>query len=675
MRLRWIAWILCTILLTLLYYVYGQYAPEFNAHGRIRAGLGVIAGIIGIGMIFILPKVSLRVSILLILFSSLCVRLAVLPAAASDDVNRYLWEGKLYAQGISPFEEVAAHEIYTEQRDSYWELMNHRDKPTAYPPLSLHSFALINAFSYSPMSYKVAFLLADLFLVALILALLHHYKRPLEWAVIYALSPIPILSFAAEGHFDVLMTLFLVASVFAYSKKWFVICGAAFGIAVAMKIMVVIAAPMLLLRTGFKGMLAATICCLAPFLLHFEDTLQMIHGLVTFGSTNNFNGLFNQFFDDIIGLDSQIANRICGGLFVLSWSLGFWYTIRDRLWLSLMFCLGGLILFAPIMHFWYLTWLLPFIALRPSLPWICYSVTTPLYFLVHAHYIDTGYWELPQWAKWMFHLPFVITSLMLLPSVYRSFFHQLKKDVLLSSETTQGWSVIIPTVSVHSGIIQLIEELGQQEVVPDEVIIVSPEGSEQPQLESEHFKLTSLSAGQGRGAQIKSGVEAASYPWCLVLHAGNTLPKDSFKRINLALERNSHVIGGSLGQRFDQPRLALCFIEALNDFRAGLLKTSFGDQNQFFNRDVALTQAILTDQPLMEDVEMSDRLWQRGETLHLAHESQVSAKKWKRSHFWKRFFSIVKFYLLYRALFFSRVQRANLSKRFYREYYKQAEAK
>ena len=124
-------------------------------------------------MIFCLPKVSLRVSILLILLSSLCVRLAVLPASASDDVNRYLWEGKLYAQGISPFEQVAAHEIYAEHRDAYWEKMNHRDKPTAYPPLSLHSFSLINAFSYSPMSYKVAFLLADLFLIALILSLIH----------------------------------------------------------------------------------------------------------------------------------------------------------------------------------------------------------------------------------------------------------------------------------------------------------------------------------------------------------------------------------------------------------------------------------------------------------------------------------------------------------------------
>jgi len=109
----------------------------------------------------------------------------------------------------------------------------------------------------------------------------------------------------------------------------------------------------------------------------------------------------------------------------------------------------------------------------------------------------------------------------------------------------------------------------------------------------------------------------------------------------------------------------------MNDFRATLLNTSFGDQNQFFHRQTALDKHILTDQPLMEDVEMSDRLSQQGEILHLAHESTVSAEKWKKSNFWKRFFTIVGFYLKYRLLFFSREKRNHLSKDFYVTYYPQ----
>lgn len=649
---------------------------DFFTHGQQRATLGVIAGLIGLGMTFCLPKLSPRLTIALILLTSLAVRLAVLPSAASDDVNRYLWEGKLYAQGISPFEQVAEHEIYEPYRDDFWEEMNHKNKMTAYPPLSLHAFAVINWFSYSPMSYKCAFLIVDLFLIALILALLHHYHRPLEWSIIYALSPIPVLAFAAEGHFDVLMVFFLVASVLAYSKKCFVICGAAFGLAVATKIMVIIAAPMILLRTGIKGMTAAALFCLIPFLLHFDDTLQMFNGLIHFGSTNNFNGLFNQFFDDVIGLEPSVANRICGILFVVSWFVSFAFSLRDRLWLSLIFCLGGLILFAPIMHFWYLTWILPFVAIRPSLPWLTLSITTPLYFLVHSHYLSTGFWGLPLWAKWFFYLPFVIISILLLPSAIRSLSNQLRRKVNQPEDTQPlSWSVIIPAMRITNDLSKQISALALQSPAPDEVVVVTPDDSNDQVLESSCFKISTLIAKQGRGHQIKLGVEAASEQWCLVLHAGSELADGTFNKLNHALVKDGGIIGGSLGQRFDRSSIALFFIEFLNDFRASLLKTSFGDQNQFFKRSCVLDNHLLTDQPLMEDVELSDRLYKHGETIHLAYEGEVSAKKWNSTGFWSRFTKITFFYLCYRLLFFSPAKRVTLSKKFYQSYYQQAAAK
>jgi len=115
--------------------------------------------------------------------------------------------------------------------------------------------------------------------------------------------------------------------------------------------------------------------------------------------------------------------------------------------------------------------------------------------------------------------------------------------------------------------------------------------------------------------------------------------------------------------------MKLLLIEAMNEFRATLLHTSFGDQNQFFHRETALKNNILTDQPLMEDVEMSDRLSKLGETLHLAQESSVSAEKWKSDTFWKRFFTIIGFYARYRMFFYSKIKRADLSKSFYKKYY------
>lgn len=415
LKKRWVIWIGLSVLLIVLYYYYGQVTHEFFRNGITRAKIGVAAGITGIAMVFSFPKLTDKKAALTILIIALALRIAVLPTAPSDDVNRYLWEGKLYSQGVSPYTQAAEHEIYLDHRDAYWEDMNHKDKITAYPPLALHFFQIINSFSYSPMAYKIAFLIVDWLLICLLLLILHQYKKPLHWALFYALSPISVIAFAAEAHFDVIMVLFLVLATLAYSKKWFILCGAAMGLAVATKIMVVIAAPMILLKTGKKGMITAAIVCALPFLIHFDDSLQMVNGLVNFGSKNNFNGSFNQFIDDIIGTSPKLASNICLGGFAISWMIGLWLSLKDRLWMSLTFSLGGLIIFAPIVHFWYFSWFLPFIALRPSAAWVSFSVSAPLYFLVHSEYLDTGNWELPVWARWVFWLPFFIITVIELP--------------------------------------------------------------------------------------------------------------------------------------------------------------------------------------------------------------------------------------------------------------------
>jgi len=378
--------------------------------------------------------------------------------------------------------------------------MNHRDKYTAYPPLSMHFFSLINSFSYSYMSYKVAFMIIDLFLIAVLLATLHQLRRPLHWALFYALSPISILAFSGEGHFDVIMVFFIALSVFAFSKKWFILCGAAMGLAVASKLMVAILAPIILIKTGARGIIAAAIACFLPFLLHYEDSVHMLNGLISFGAKNNFNGLFNQICVDIIGIDKPIATKICGGLFVVSWFVAFAFALRNRLWPSIYFSLGGLLLFSPIIHFWYLTWILPFIALRPSLPWITFSVTMPLYFIVHSNYGRTGHWELPIWAEIMFYLPFVLFSIINLPQFILSSLRQLKQTGLpLSENTPPTWSVIIPVFKIDQHLQKVIQNLETQTILPQEIVITSANPDEDLEISSEKITIKTTHSPIGRG--------------------------------------------------------------------------------------------------------------------------------------------------------------------------------
>ena len=625
-------------------------------------------------MVFTFPKLCPKQSIIWIMAIAAASRIAVFPTSASDDINRYLWEGKLYAQGVSPYTNVGSHESYVKYRDHYYEGMNHKGTPTAYPPLALHCFGLINKLGYSPTSYKFVFFLLDLLLIAVILALLRHYQRPIQWALLYALSPISILAFTAEAHFDVVMVLFLMLSILAMAKKWIIPCGIAVGLAISVKIMAAVAAPIILLKTGVKGIATGIITCLIPIVIHYQDSLDMMRGLYNFGSKFRFNGPANDFIVNTFGTTQDFAGTICTVLFFISWGIGFWLCVKNKFWASINFCLGGLIFFAPIIHFWYLTWLLPFIAIRPSLPWVTLSLTMPLYFTVWTQFEETANWGMPTWARIMFWLPFIIACVMHLPRHIISLYHSFTGPISHRAKETPSWSVVIPSLKIDERLKKLIHKLEQQTIVPDEVVIVcSTEMNEGAELKSESFSIKVIQAPMGRGIQIKTGVETVEKEWCLVLHADNDLQRNTFEKVNSAILANQDIVGGSLGQRFDRSAPGLLLIESMNDFRASLLQTSFGDQNQFFHTKTAVNNGVLTDQPLMEDIEMSDRLRLHGETLHLAHESTVSAEKWKKKTYWSRFFTIIGFYAKYRSLFYSAEKRAELSKNFYKKYYPQAD--
>lgn len=70
--------------------------------------------------------------------------------------------------------------------------------------------------------------------------------------------------------------------------------------------------------------------------------------------------------------------------------------------------IGLLLLLAPTFHFWYLTWMLPFLALFPNRAWILLTGTIMLSQEVLVGYSLNGVWEEKGWIKLMEFLPFYL---------------------------------------------------------------------------------------------------------------------------------------------------------------------------------------------------------------------------------------------------------------------------
>ena len=280
-----------------------------------------------------------------------------------------------------------------------------------------------------------------------------------------------------------------------------------------------------------------------------------------------------------------------------------------------------------------------------------------------------GPWALPLWAKWAFWIPFFTFFI----AENKSFFSRLKfiwqSD---GSGREVDFSVVIPTYNPGENLQKAVDSVLAQGIQARDFVFAdasSTDGALEA-LNAGDVPVSTVTSELGRGGQIKAGVEAAKGNWVVILHSDVILPADAFQTISEAIEKNVSLIGGSLGQRFTNQSPGLFLIENMNEFRAVLMGTSFGDQTQFFHRETALQKEVLTDQPLMEDVEMSDRLGLVGDVVYLGHEAKVSAQKWIKGNFWKRFFTIIEFCVHYRLLAFSRQRRSELSKKFYDRYYR-----
>ena len=665
MNARMIAWLVVTCLAGCACLAYGQVASSFDAASWWRVVLPAAMGLAGLLMVFLSPKVeALRQDVLIIWIPAVLLRLLLLPAAPSDDVNRYLWEGNLVRDGISPYRHTADAAEWGAFRDQYWEAMNHKDKPTAYPPLSELTFGFIGFFGYSPLTYKLAFILADLITLGAVLALLRRRGMNPAFAGFYAFSPVVLLSFAAEAHFDILMLAPLVWALWMYETgrtRWAVALA---SIASGIKWATLPLLPFFAGRRLVSGALVAAIVLALPALFFWQTLPQLFDGLFQFGSTRSFNGPVYDLLHLGLNLPRSVSTALAGLLFlaVLAWR----WLWRDRgeLDAHVLWVLGALVVLSPTVHFWYLAWLMPFVALRPSLPWLSFSLTAGVYFFVWVN----PWWGLELWQKLVFWAPFFVACIYELWSTRG----RVLRPNLRESGASDSVAVVIPTLNAASDLPRALAKLKRQTMAVDEVILAdagSTDGTKEL-AERSGLPVRVLESEKGRGQQIAAGIEAATAEWVIVLHADCELATDAVAHLQAAASANRSMMGGAFGQRFEGNAAELLPIEVLNDARSLLTRTAFGDQVQFFHRDSALKHELMPKQPLMEDVESSWRLRESGEFVFLGQPCRASRSKWRPEVWLARFRLVMGLVSRYRwARLKGREAASDLSFKLYDEYY------
>ncbi len=645
---QWCRWAICLLALAVLALAADWYAsfPDLQAQGLVRIVLWLVFFVCGLVVTFTFPnRLAVPAQITLIFVLALVPRYFLLPAAPTNDINRYLWEGMLLRSGISPYAQTADSPEMEPYRDQFWPEINHKNRTTVYPPLVEYVFAAVGYFSYTTTALKITFILADLATLALLLILLQRHRAPPRWALLYALNPISLISVAAEAHFDALFVLALIAFLLAAETKRLGWAWVLLGIAIQLKLVAILLIPVLGFALGWKKWWGGALALILPGLPFVLDVPTVLGGIWEFGGRSDFNSSILTLLNALTG--NQTASAIICGLLLLGilWlACTLPLTFAQRCFLAL----GGLLCFSSVIHFWYLLWVLPFVALMPSVAWLYLTATMSLYLLTWYHNELGQGWLLPAWAQAVIWIPFYLLLFLERRQFLLRWWRGKKRAAAsICFPQVETVSILIPTYNAAEQFESLATNLAALHPAPKEILIVDG-GSQDATTQltrDEGWHL--IHATGGRGGQLRAGFDHTTGDVVMVLHADCTIPTDALRHIVDTLNTNQQSPGGCLGQRFDSPAPQLLLIEALNEWRATLHGTSFGDQVQFFRRSAAEQFAEFPDPPLMEDVELSIQLNRLGRPLYLGKEDVVSADKWRRHDFGSRFGQVVSFMLRY----------------------------
>ncbi len=304
----------------------------------------------------------------------------------SDDMYRYIWDGRVQAAGLSPYAyppgapEVAG---LHPPADPIWPHINRKGAVTIYPPgAELFYAAVYGAHPDSVFVTKAVLVGVDLANCLVLLLLLQRLGLSPLRTLIYAWAPLPIIEFGGSGHIEtlgILLTLLgLLVGVVAVQGAAAggrragpaLLAGAALAGAVLVKLI-----PLLLLaawarRFGLKvlawcvglvgaitlGYLVAYGGHVSPFLVTYlrdESGNAPLYYALRYGIA------------PLIGLsDGLIRLALFVGLAGTALAVALWRE-RDRYhFIGKSFILvAAYLLFTPNAQQWYGTWLLAFVPL------------------------------------------------------------------------------------------------------------------------------------------------------------------------------------------------------------------------------------------------------------------------------------------------------------------------
>lgn len=354
-------------------------------------------------------------TLLIAIVFAVIFRLSILfaPPYLSDDIYRYVWDGRVQAAGINPYRYIpAAPELAHLRDEAIYPRINRRDwAHTIYPPAAQVVFFLTTRISETVVWMKLTMLGFELVTIWAVAQLLTLLGRPRQLLLMYAWHPLVVWEFAGSGHLDAIAIAFIALAFLAWQRKSDLGAGVMLACATLVKLFPVVLVPALLKHGRWKIAPVFVVTIIGGYLAYLSVGPVAVFGSIP-GYSQEMGLISGQRFyalglaRKLFGLELPSISYVIATMLVMG-GIALWVFSRkdrteDNLKHAMVLATATTVLFTP--HFsWYFCWLVFF---------LCFTPRLALFYLTIASFV--------LYATWLGDSPdemFVINSVIYLPAL------------------------------------------------------------------------------------------------------------------------------------------------------------------------------------------------------------------------------------------------------------------
>jgi hypothetical protein len=364
----------------------------------------MVSGLLTIVATKVATRVPAGIGIMVVLGFAIALRAVALahPPLLSDDIYRYIWDGRVQGAGINPYLYIPTDPALASLRDTaiFPNITRADYAHTLYPPAAQFFFAAVTRLGESTLVMRLAMVGCEAVALALLIDLLRQFDKPITLATALAWHPLAVWEIANNGHVDALMMALMMLGVWLMARYRRLAGGLAVAVAVLVKPYALVAMPAFWRLWDWRlplAVIAVAVLCYLPYLDAGAGVFGFLSGYVAEEGFESGKGFWpvlaaRSAFGNLPGLVPLYLALAAATLGVLALRIAFRADpTAERTTRDIALLLMTALFFMSPNYPWYYIVLIPLIPLGGGAPaWVLTLGGFILYFLYpeyEAHFL------------------------------------------------------------------------------------------------------------------------------------------------------------------------------------------------------------------------------------------------------------------------------------------------